>query len=251
MNLDSLLSLALDAANEASKAILDERKKLKVWQKDDKSPVSSADLLANSILFETLSKSDISIVSEENLLGFKNELKTFWLIDPLDGTSGFINGSNEFCVMISLVHENRPILALIKNPTKDEIFYAHKESKVYKNDQILEPNLELFLQNKNKALLSVNHLSDEDKNFAKIHDLQALNIGSGLKFCALLEGRAGVYKRFESLNIWDICAGDFLINQNGGFMGDFSANLMQYNAYEFKSHKFIAVSHKSFLNDFL
>lgn len=66
-----------------------------------------------------------------------------------------------------------------------------------------------YEKNKYKALLSVNHLSKEDEDFAKEHQLKAINIGSGLKFCAILEAKAGVYKRFEKLNIWDIVAGDF------------------------------------------
>ncbi|EAH5863531.1 3'(2'),5'-bisphosphate nucleotidase CysQ, partial [Campylobacter coli] len=116
---DNLLKTAIDASNEASKAILKERKNLQIWQKQDQSPLTSADLASNEILNDILGKTDIKILSEEGLLSQEESknLQSYWLIDPLDGTSGFLKGSDEFCIMISLIHEDRPILALIKNPS--------------------------------------------------------------------------------------------------------------------------------------
>lgn len=253
MSLTSYLNLAIDAANAASVAILNERKNLKIWQKEDNTPVSSADLASNEILTQNLAKTGIEVFSEEKILPFekRKNLEYFWLIDPLDGTSSFLKQRDEFCIMIALIHKNRPVLSLIKNPTNGDIFYAHKDTKVYKNHKILEKDENFFKQNQFTALLSVNHLSEADATFAKKHNLKALNISSGLKFTALLEGKAGVYKRAENLNIWDIAAGDFLINQNGGFMGDFNANFLTYNEQSYKASFFLAVSDKSFLRDFL
>ncbi|HAA2017568.1 TPA_asm: 3'(2'),5'-bisphosphate nucleotidase CysQ [Campylobacter coli] len=250
LNLDKFLEIAINASNQASKAILEERKNFKTWEKEDKSPLTSADLASNKILNDVLGSTDIKILSEEKLLSKEEceELKTFWLIDPLDGTSGFLKGSDEFCIMISLIHEDRPILALIKNPSKGDIFYAHQNTRVYKNDKILDISEQDFIDNQSKALLSVNHLSKEDENFAKKHNLTPINIGSGLKFCAILDGRAGVYKRFEKLNSWDIAAGDFLVNQKGGFMGTFSKEMILYSPLNYKCEPFICVSKKSFLN---
>ncbi|MCX2683051.1 3'(2'),5'-bisphosphate nucleotidase CysQ [Campylobacter sp. MIT 21-1685] len=253
MNLDSCLNLAIKAANEASKAILNERIQLQTWKKDDGSVLSSADLLANEILTEILQASGYKVFSEEKILSFqeRKHLEYFWLIDPLDGTSGFVKNSNEFCVMISLIHKNRPVLALIKNPTNGDIFYAHKETKVYKNDQSLNVEKSKFEKNKFKALLSVNHLSKEESEFVQHYKLQAINKSSGLKFCTLLEGEAGVYKRFQNLSIWDIAAGDFLVNHNGGFVGDFQGKMIDYNAKEHKAPLFLCVAQKAFLLEFL
>lgn len=253
MNLNSYLDLAIEAANAASIAILNERQNLKIWQKEDNSPVSSADLISNEILTQNLAKTDIEIFSEEKILPFekRKNLEYFWLIDPLDGTSSFLKQRDEFCIMIALIHKQRPILSLIKNPTNDDIFYAHKDTKVYKNYKILEKDESLFKENQFTALLSVNHLSATDAEFANKHKLKALNISSGLKFTALLEGKAGVYRRAENLSIWDIAAGDFLINQNGGFMGDFNAKFLNYNQKNHRTSFFLAVSEKSFLKAFL
>ena len=252
-NLDWLLNLALDASKNAGKAILDVRSDIKIWEKDDKSLVSTADMISNQILSDALLSADIPICSEEKILSYeqRQKLEYFWLIDPLDGTSGFVKNQDHFCVMISLIQRQRPILSVIYNPCKQEAFYAHKDTKVFKNDNILSVDDEFYLQNKNTALLSVNHLSQKDQEFANKFNLKAKNIGSGLKFCALLEGEAGVYKRFESLNSWDIAAGDFLINQNNGRMSDFNGNLIQYNQENFKCANFLAVSREKFFKEFL
>lgn len=252
-NLDNLLNLALDASKKASKAILEVRNDIKIWEKDDKSIVSTADMISNEIICDILSSSDIKICSEERLLSYddRKNLEYFWLIDPLDGTSGFVKKQDNFCIMIALIKNQRPVLSLIYNPCKKKVFYAHENTKVFKNDKILTINDEFFLQNKNTALLSVNHLSQKDQDFANKYELKAKNIGSGLKFCALLEGEAGVYKRFESLKSWDIAAGDFLVNQNGGKMRDFSDNLINYNQKEFKCANFLAVSKEEFFKEFI
>lgn len=253
MNLDLYLKCALDACEEASKAIISERKNLKIWEKEDKSKVSSADIASNEILIQKLSSTDLKIFSEEKILAFeeRKNLEYFWIIDPLDGTSGFLKGSDEFCIMISLIHFQRPVLSLIKNPSTDDIYYAHKDTQVFKNHSILKKNQEIYNLNKYTALLSVNHLNPLDEEFAKKHHLKGINISSGLKFCALLEGNAGIYRRNESLKIWDIVAGDFLLNQNGGFMADLNSKPIYYNQENFKAPPFIAVSDKTFLKDFL
>ncbi len=164
MKLNSYLDLAIEAANAASVAILNERKSLKIWQKEDRSPVSSADLISNEIITQKLTKTGIEVFSEEKILPFEKRrtLECFWLIDPLDGTSSFLKQKDEFCIMIALIYGQRPVLSLIKNPTTGDIFYAHKDSEVYKNHKILEKDEEFFKENQFTALLSVIHLSKAD-----------------------------------------------------------------------------------------
>lgn len=68
LNLDKFLEIAINASNQASKAILEERKNFKTWEKEDKSPLTSADLASNKILNDILGSTDIKILSEEKLL---------------------------------------------------------------------------------------------------------------------------------------------------------------------------------------
>lgn len=225
MDLDYLMKIAIDACKAAGKAILREKQGLKIWQKDDESPLTSADIAANEIMCEMLGKTDFKICSEERQLDFSERKNApfFWLIDPLDGTKGFIRGDENYCVLLALIKHKRPILSVILRPETNEIYYSHEKSPVYKNDKILQKNDEFFIKNQKIALLSVHHPSPLNQAFVDKNDFKPLKISSGLKFIALLEGVAGVYHRFESLHSWDIAAGDFLVNQNGGFMGVFDA----------------------------
>lgn len=252
MHLDNLLTLAIDASTKAGEAILKEKKDLKIWQKDDDTPVSSADLTSNAILNEILGQSDIAICSEEKTLAFelRKNLPYFWLLDPLDGTKGFLNGSDEYCILIALIKEQRPILALIYQPQTQQILYAHQQSKVFKNHKELKIDESIFLQNKFKALVSAHHQESKNKAFLQSNKLSPIKIASALKFNALCEGQAGVYVRFESLHSWDIAAGDFLLNQSGGFMCDFNQKPLLYNQKSFSCPHFIALSRKAFFKDF-
>lgn len=265
MNLDNLLNLAIDAANAGSKAILDAKNDIKIWQKKNNSPITNADINSNNAITEILSKSNIAICSEEQPLPYemRKDLESFWLIDPLDGTKSFIDGSQNYCILIALIYRTRPILALIAKPQSNEIYYAHANSKMYKN------GVEFVAFNgtkngENIAVVSKHHGSEFDEIFIKDNHLKSLIVGSGLKFVALLEGRANIYHRFENLSSWDIAAGDFLINHNAikaktcddsslnsgciGFMGDLDGNLINYNAPSFRCPYFIALSDKSLLS---
>lgn len=253
MNLDKLLQLALNASKKASKAILNEQNSLKIWHKKDGTPLSSADLLSNEILCDELSKSDIAVCSEEKPLSFeqRKHLSCFWLIDPLDGTKAFLKQSKEYCILIALIFGKRPILSLITQPSNDESFYAHAQSKVYKNDKILIKDETYFQAHKNIALTSVHHPNAQNKEFLEKNKLKALQISSALKFTALLEGKAGVYHRFENLHSWDIAAGDFLLQQNGGFMGDFNKKAISYNEKSFLSPPFLALAKCEFAKEII
>ncbi|TQR33841.1 3'(2'),5'-bisphosphate nucleotidase CysQ [Campylobacter sp. MIT 99-7217] len=251
MNLDDLLELALSASHEASKAILKEKQNPQIWQKNDRSPLTSADLASNEALCKILKKSNIPICSEEQILPFeqRKNLPYFWLIDPLDGTKGFIKGSDEYCILIALIQGQRPILALIEQPEKENLFYAHQQSKLFKNHAEFIPDESFFLQNKKKLLLSVHHPNPQSKEFMDKNDLEAIKISSALKFNALCNGEAGVYRRIESLHSWDIAAGDFLVNHGGGLMCDLSLKPILYNQESFLCPSFIAVSRKEFLTN--
>lgn len=252
MNLDELLELALKAGERAGAAIVASKKDLKIWQKDDGSPFSSADLAANEAICEVLAQSGIAICSEERILPFaqRKQMPYFWLIDPLDGTKGFLKGSDEYCILIALIHEQRPILALIHQPEKKSSLYAHAHSKLYKNGSELQINKEFFIKNEKKALISVHHPNAQNKAFLEENKLKSMQISSALKFNALCEGVAGVYARFESLHSWDIAAGDFLLNHAGGLMCDFHQKPLLYNQESFLCPPFIALSRKEFFKDF-
>ncbi len=94
---------------------------LKKIIKPDNSPVTNGDLEVNKILTEKIKEltPNIPIVSEETVdLQKKNALKTFWLIDPIDGTKEYIAGQDEYTVNAALVINYIPTIGLVGAPKK-------------------------------------------------------------------------------------------------------------------------------------
>ena len=76
--------------------------------KDDDSPITIADLKSNKVIKEILSKTGYAILSEEDSDDKKRlQEKRVWIVDPLDGTTDFVNRTGEFTVMIGLVEEKK------------------------------------------------------------------------------------------------------------------------------------------------
>ncbi len=124
------LDIALQAVTEAGNAILDiYGEKFETSTKHDNSPITEADLKSNEIIKRILSKTDHQILSEEDKDDQSRLLQdVIWIVDPLDGTSDFIDKTGEFTVMIALVKNKKPILGIINWPTGKTIFAAQKNN---------------------------------------------------------------------------------------------------------------------------
>ncbi len=102
-----------------------EKEGIKIKTKEDGSPVTNGDLKVNEIITNKISKltSSIPIISEETVdLNKKNTLKTFWLIDPIDGTKEYIAGRNEYTLNAGLILDTLPVLGIIGVPKKKTNF---------------------------------------------------------------------------------------------------------------------------------
>ena len=101
--------------------------------KSDNSPVTTADEKANEIILRALSRNfpKIPAISEES---DNRALDTgkFFIIDPLDGTKGFLNKTNNFTVNIALINNWRPEIGVIYSPISGELFYTSKSLESFK-----------------------------------------------------------------------------------------------------------------------
>ena len=128
---ENLISLFHEAGNIS----LELRKKgLKKEIKKDNTPVTNGDIEVNNLITSKIKKitPDIPIVSEESSTNKLNEnLKTFWLIDPIDGTNDYINDKDEFTINAGLIINNTPEVGLIYAPAKKRLFYTFNEGKCF------------------------------------------------------------------------------------------------------------------------
>ena len=106
------LDIAIKAALDAGNRILEIYKKdFETSTKKDNSPITEADIQSNEIIKRILSETNHHILSEEDKDDeCRLNKNTLWIVDPLDGTSDFIDKTGEFTVMIALIRNKKPIL---------------------------------------------------------------------------------------------------------------------------------------------
>ena len=230
------LDIAINAAQEAGNIILKiYEKDFKTFTKTDNSPVTDADLQSNKIIKEILSVTKHSILSEEDV-DDKNRLSKdmIWIIDPLDGTSDFIDKTGEFTVMIALVENQRPILGVIAWPTEKTLFVAQKNCGAFRySDNKWEKISVTKISElpKCRTIGSRHHLSDKEKDFIeKIGIKDFTSIGSSLKVGKISSGQAEVYiTTTNKMKEWDTAASHCIISEAGGKMTDMLGNELTYN----------------------
>ena len=223
------LNLMIKASEKASKILIrdfGEVEKLQVSLKGPNNFVTNADRKVEKIIIEELEKSkkNFSILTEET--GFiKNKDKdNFWIIDPIDGTTNFLNGVPHFCISIALLFEKEIIAGVIYDPIKDEIFYAEKNGGSFLNNKSIRVSKK---NNISSCLYGVNFKKNLPEN------LIIRNTGSAALDLAYVScGRFdGCFQK--NVNLWDIAAGTVLIKEAGGIVDKF--DLKKFNKISIKA----------------
>lgn len=231
------LPAVIDAAQKAGEILLSHFHSgfsHSITIKSDQSPVTQADIAANKIIVELLKKIDpnIPILSEENDIpdfAIRQTWSRYWLIDPLDGTRGYIRRSPEFCVNIALIENYEPVLGVIYSPVDDTCYYAtnHKDAFLIVPDTKVIQKISTAINNKNTLrFLTGNFDKKLEKQFG---DVIITQMNSAIKFAVIANGLADVYVRFGPTSEWDTAAGQCIVIAAGGSVVDFNGHPLQYN----------------------
>ena len=230
------LDIALQAVTKAGNAILDiYGGKYETSTKHDDSPITEADLKSNEIIKRILSTTDHQILSEEDKDDQSRLLQdVIWIVDPLDGTSDFIDKTGEFTVMIALVKNKEPILGVIGWPTEKTIFAAQKGTGAFRyseNEWRKISVTQVSELSKCRVVGSRHHFSHKEKMFIeKLKIKNFTSIGSSLKVGKISSGEAEVYiTTTNKMKEWDSAASYCLISEAGGKMTDMLGNNLTYN----------------------
>ena len=230
------LDIAVKAAQEASDVILEiYQKDYNTFTKKDDSPVTDADLQSNKIINKILSDTKYSILSEEDTDDQSRLSKDMiWIVDPLDGTSDFIDKTGEFTVMIALIQNRKPILGVIAWPTEKTLFVAQKNCGAFRYSNDKWDKISVTKINelpKCRTVGSRHHLSNKEKNFIqKIGIKDFSSIGSSLKVGKISSGEAEAYiTTTNKMKEWDTAASHCIISEAGGKMTDMLGNELTYN----------------------
>ena len=219
---------------------------VKVTIKSDNTPVTNGDIEVNNILTKKISTltPEIPIISEETSSNKKNEnLSNFWLIDPIDGTSSYINNKDEFTINAALIINKKPVLGIINAPDKKRLFYSYGPSNSFEIVKNQEINL-INQKKKNKNLITAVSYSNELKpDILKLHKEFKVNkyqkMKSSLKFCVIAAGEFDLYIAEPRAYEWDIAAGHAILEHAGGTLKDFNGNEIKYGKADFKNPSLI------------
>ena len=150
-----------------------------------------------------------------------------WIIDPLDGTTNFIHASTPYAISIALTYKQEPVVGVIYEITRNEIFYAWKGSKAYLNGKEIQVSRTDKLSEALIVCGRPHHYMDRYPELLNSVDYFMKNTHglrlSGSAASDLAYVACGRYDgRFEfNLKPWDIAAGVLIIQQAGGFISDF------------------------------
>jgi len=221
-------------AGEAVKKIYNQD--FSVSRKNDNEPITEADIKSNEIIENLISQYNYPILSEESKDNKElriNSLKV-WVVDPLDGTSDFVNKTGEFTIMIALVEENKPILGIIFVPLENALFVAQKDQGAFQFSGGKWARLQVN-ENRDlkrcKAVGSRFHKNEQEDQF--LEKLKISNFttrGSSLKVVDICSGKADLYFTFtDKIKQWDTCASNCLVTEAGGKMTDMLGMPLKYN----------------------
>ena len=245
--IDTMIELAIEAGITIREIY--ESGKYSTSIKSDRTPVTTADKEANKIILRGLKQQfpEIPAISEESENRVLEKQK-FFIIDPLDGTKGFLNKTNNFTVNIAFINNREPKLGVIYSPISGELFYTSSDQESFKYNFLKKTQkvkISGKVENREalKLITSENNVVGRESKIFKVdceHD--TLKIGSSIKFCRLAEGKADIYPRFGRTMEWDTAAGHAILKYAGGSIIDlYTKKELIYGKKDYENGSFIAI----------
>ena len=216
--------------------------------KSDSTPVTDADERAEEIILAGLAELEpgCSVVAEEQVsAGRVPEVggRSFFLVDPLDGTREFVNRNGEFTVNIALVVDSKPRLGVVHLPVLGETYWCDASTRAWRRRNKGEPE-RIRCREAPEALVVIasrSHRNARTEAFLEDYRVgEIISAGSSLKLCRIAEGRADLYPRLGRTMEWDIAAGHAVLQAAGGSVRTLDGAPLRYGKPGFDNPHFIA-----------
>ena len=232
---DQHIQNLLDLCSRIGVIQLENQNKLKIETKSDKSPVTNIDLLSNDMIIEYLSShfpEDI-IISEESAEKTKRK-KSYWVVDPIDGTKDYIKGGSQFCICIAYIENNYPVFGIIYIPSTKEFFYAiHGNGSYLVGEDGVKFKLPLKRPISDRIFLSTTIRKSVLKILGNdFPDSEKVFMSSAVKFSKVAEGNGHFSIRLGPTYEWDTAAGQCILEESGSLFLDKNLNRFSYGKDE-------------------
>jgi len=250
------LQVAVDLARTAGAAILAEYKgPLDIEHKsfdDDYEPVTQADRIANELIVTRLQREfpGDGILAEESVdTSRRLDKSRVWMVDPLDGTNGFIAGNGDFAVQIGLAENGEPILAVVYQPSTGVLYRAVRgegtwierperapeQARVSNQTDVSEMRLAASRSHRSSRMNKV------VQRFGFRDEVQRGSVG--IKIGLLVEQQCDVYIHLSPrTKQWDTCAPQLILTEAGGRMSDLFGEPLNYNVPDVQNRNGLVAS---------
>ncbi len=232
------LEALCDIAGSAAQAVMEVyASACEVRHKDDRTPLTQADVRADAIIAAGLARAfaAIPVVSEESGVLAEVGASRFFLVDPLDGTVEFLKRNGEFTVNIALVDAGAVLAGVVVAPALGETFSAAQGLGAWKSVAGVRQRLRVRAYDGRGPLAIVgsrshgaDRLDQWRAGLPVAHTFIA--VGSSLKFCRVAEGVADVYPRLGPTCQWDTAAAQCIVECAGGRVLDLAGEPLRYGA---------------------
>lgn len=246
------LELALAASHAAGEAVMPAfRTDQYVRQKGPDQPVTDADLEADAVLKERLAgaRPEYGWLSEETVDSpDRLDRDRVWVVDPIDGTRSFIAGYREFAVSVALVADGKPVVGVVYNPSREQVFWATSGGGAYRarhwtggTDGGIRMRIEDPPEGRTPALLASRSEIAVAEFEAFAGDWQIRPMGStAYKMAGVACGAGDAFVSRGPKSEWDVAAGDLIIAEAGGMSTDLKGRSIRYNRADPYVHGLVA-----------
>lgn len=242
-NYEQELQIAVDVAREAGAAILNLYEgPLDVQQKnyaDDYEPVTEADRVANQIIVDRLTAEfpNDGILAEESIdTDRRLQKRRVWMVDPLDGTTGFIQGNGDFAVQIGLVEDGECVVGVVYQPLTGVLYRAVRGTGCWIERPEYSPQRATASEHSRldeiRLAASRSHRSPRmNRVVTSLGFKEEVQRGSvGIKVGLIVEQQCDVYIHLSPrTKQWDTCAPQIVLTEAGGQVTDLFGKPLNYN----------------------
>ena len=200
------------------------------WKKQGGSPVTEADMAVDDYLRHTLleARPDYGWLSEETTdTAERLEKERVFVVDPIDGTRGFINGDERWCVSIAVVEAGRPVAAALMVPVQQRLMVASRGGGAYCDSVRLSASETGFSE---QALIAGPQSWLDGRSFAHVRARGADHAPSlAYRFAQVALGETDAAFSKPRSHDWDLAACDLLVHEAGGRLTDLQDHVPCYN----------------------
>jgi len=250
------LRVAIELSREAGAAILEHYEgPLDIEQKfsaDDLEPVTQADKVANQLIVERLAREfpEDGILAEESVdTEHRLDKARVWMVDPLDGTNGFIDGNGDFAVQIGLAKDGVCVVGVVYQPLTDVMYRAVAGGGSWVERTGMDPERASVSGKSDPAQMrlaaSRSHRSPRmNKVVTRFGFREEVQRGSvGIKIGLLVEQQCDVYIHLSPrTKQWDTCAPQLILTEAGGTLTDLFGRPLNYNVPDVQNRNGLVAS---------